>query len=69
MFAALADARVHDLPPGFTKVSGKRGPRDGLWHIMLRCGAIDERIAYSPEQLCWKHGGHAGDIVAAKRAD
>lgn len=58
----------HDLPPGFTKVSGKRGPRDGEWHIMLRCGYWSDTVSYKPEQLIWHHGGHAGDIIAVRKA-
>lgn len=69
MSAALADARVDDLPPGFKPCSGKRGPTEGLWHIVLRCGFVDERIAYSPEQLIWKHDGGPGDVIAVRRAD
>jgi hypothetical protein len=57
----------HELPTGFTKVSGNHGPTTGEWHIMLRCGAIDERIAYSPGQLVWKHNGGPGDIIAVRR--
>lgn len=56
------------LPPGFTRVSGKRAPSDGLWHIQLRMGFVDTRIAYEPHQLIWKHDGGSGDIIAVRRA-
>lgn len=58
-----------DLPPGFKPVSGKRGPSGGLWHIMLRMGFVDERVAYEPRQLRWVHDGSAGDVVAVRKAD
>lgn len=59
---------MHDLPPGFKPISGKRAPSDGEWFIALRCGFVDQRIAYTPEQLRWVHDGGPGDIIAAKRA-
>lgn len=58
----------HDLPPGFKPVSGKRAPSEGEWHILLRCGFCDTRIAYAPEQLRWTHDGGSGDIIAVKPA-
>ena len=61
-----------DLPPlpsGFKRTSGKSGPRDGKWHIQLRMGWADERVAYEPGQIVWRHEGHAGDVVAVKRAE
>ena len=60
---------IGELPDGFHTVSGKRAPTGGKWHIQLRCGFVDERIAYEPRQLVWLHGDHAGDIIAVKRAD
>lgn len=66
----------NDLPPlpeGFRRVSGKRAPADGLWHIQLRGidgqGFVDTRIAYEPSALVWVWGGHSGDVVAVKRAE
>ena len=41
------------LPPGFKRTSGKSGPRDGKWHIRLRMGWADERVAYEHSQLRW----------------
>ena len=60
---------MHDLPPGFHLVSGKRSPPDGEWYIMLRQGFWSDEVSYRPDQLRWKHDGSAGDIIAAKRAD
>ncbi len=59
---------IPPLPDGFQHTSGKRGPRDGLWHIQLRTGFCDTRIAYEPGQIIWAWGGHAGDVVAVRRA-
>lgn len=61
---------VNDIPPGFTRISGKRPPPDdgSKYHIHLRCGFTDTRIAYEPRQLVWLHGGHAGDILAVRKA-
>ncbi len=53
----------------FTPHDGKTVPRDGLWHIRLRCGFTDTRVAYPAASLKWIWGNHAGDIISAKRAD
>lgn len=66
--AGKLDKMPHDLPPGFTKVSGRRGPTEGEWFIALRCGFVDQRIAYKPVQLVWRHDGGPGDIIAVRRA-
>ena len=49
-----------------TRTSGKSGPRDGKWHIQLRMGWADERIAYEPGAIKWIWGYHAGDVVAVR---
>lgn len=61
----------NDLPPipeGWKRTSGKRAPSGAKWHIMLRNGFADTRIAYEPQQLRWVHEGHCGDVVAVKQA-
>ena len=63
---------MDDLPPlpeGFKRTSGKSGPRDGKWHIQLRGGFVDTRIAYEHTAMHWIWGYHAGDIIAVKRAE
>lgn len=56
-----------DLPPGFYEWKGNRKPRsEGPFHIKLRCGFVDTRIAYTRDQLVWIHNGGSGDIVAVK---
>jgi hypothetical protein len=58
------------LPPGFRRTTGKRNPpRDGTaYHIQLRQGFVDTRIAYTADQLRWIWDGTAGDVVAVKNA-
>lgn len=57
------------IETGFTRISGKRKPPDnGPFYVQLRCGFADTRIAYDRDQLNWIHEGHAGDIIAIKRA-
>ena len=62
---------MDDLPPlpeGWKRTSGKSGPRDGKWHIQLRGGFADTRVAYEPSAIKWIWGYHAGDVVAVRRA-
>ena len=58
------------LPPGFRRVNGKRDPPKGdkRYHIQLRQGFADTRIAYTAEQLVWIWDGSAGDVVAVRDA-
>jgi len=59
----------HDIAPGFQRISGTRKPPDnGPFYIQLRMGFCDMRIAYERDQLRWIHEGHAGDVVAVRRA-
>ena len=62
---------THDLPPGFQRISGTRAPPDRgqRYFIQLRQGFADLRVNYAVKDLVWKHGNHAGDVVAVKRAD
>lgn len=65
----MAD-RTDDIPPGFSRISGKRSPpRDGTaYTVQFRCGFIDWNNAYTAEQLVWKHDGGPWDVVAVKGA-
>ena len=61
-----------DLPPlpdGWQRTTGKTRQREGKWHIQLRGGFSDTRVAYDHSALHWIWGYHAGDIVAPKRAE
>ena len=61
-----------DLPPlpdGWKRCTGKSGPREGKWHIQLRMGWADERVAYEHSAIKWIWGYHCGDVVAVRRLD
>ncbi len=53
----------------FTPHDGRTVPREGKWHIQLRNGFTDTRIAYEARQLrwLWDAAMPSGDIIAARR--
>lgn len=66
------ECRSADLPPGFTLVSGKRGPRNKAkeYTVMFRrIGQdpfIDWHRTYTADQLVWVDDGKSWAVIAVR---
>lgn len=59
---------IQPIPaPGFTRVSGKQGPKEGEYMAQFRNSWIDIHGTYGPRKGVWVHDGGPWDIVAVKR--